>query len=67
MTSKEIADIKSKQALLYYHMHTLDDEVSNNHNYIVKIATSVGNIYELTHQSFRNLSEKLRNFESRRS
>ena len=44
-------------------MHTLDDEVSNNHNDIVKIATSVGNIYEYTHQSFRNLSEKLRNFE----
>ena len=44
-------------------MQTLDDEVSNNHNNIVKIATSVGNLYEYTHQSFRNLSEKLRNFE----
>ena len=44
-------------------MHTLDDDVSNNQNEIVKIATSVGNIYEYTHQSFRNLSEKMRNFE----
>ena len=59
MISKEIADIKSKQAVLYNYMHTLDDKVSNNHNHIVKLATSVGNIYEYTHQSFRNLSEKL--------
>ena len=55
--------IKSKQAVLFNHMQTLDDEVINNHNYIVKIATSVGNFYEYTHQSFRNLSEKLINFE----
>ena len=50
MTSKEIADIKSKQAVLYNHMQTLDDEVSNNHINIVKIATSVGNLYNYTHQ-----------------
>ena len=56
MTSKKIADIKSKQAVLYNHMHTLDDKVSNNHNDIVQITSSVGNIYEYTHQSFRNLS-----------
>ena len=49
MTSKEIADIKLKQAVLYNHMQTLDDEVSINHNDIVKIATSVGNLYEYTH------------------
>ena len=65
MTSKEIADIKSMQAVLYNHMQTSDDKVSNNHNNIVKIATSVGNLYEYsyTHQSCRNLSEKLRKFE----
>ena len=63
MSSKEIADIKSKQSVLYNHMQTLDDEVMNNHNDIVKIATSVGNLYEYTHQSFKNLSEKLKNFE----
>ena len=63
MTSKEIADIKSKQVVLYNHMQTLDDEITNNHNDIVKIATSIGNLYEYTHQSFRNLSEKLKNFE----
>ena len=63
ITSKEIADIKSKQVVLYNHMHTLDDEVSINHNNIVKIATLVGNLYEYTHQSFKNLNEKLRNFE----
>ena len=63
MTSKEIADIKSKQAVSFNHMQTLDDEVSNNHNDIVKIATSVGSLYEYTHQSFRNMSEKLRRFE----
>ena len=63
MTSKEIADIKSKQAAIFNHMQTLDDEVSNNHNDIVKIATSVGSLYEYTHQSFRNLSEKLKKFE----
>ena len=44
-------------------MQTLDDEVTHNHNDIVKIATSVGNLYEYTQQSFRNLSEKLKNFE----
>ena len=42
-------------------MQTLDDAVSNNHNDIVKIATSVGSLYEYTHKSFRNLSEKLKN------
>ena len=62
MTSKEIADIKSKQAELYNHMRTQDDEVSNNHNNIVKISTSVDNLYKYTNQSFRNLCEKLRNF-----
>ena len=58
--SKEIADIKLKQAVLYNHMQTLeclDDEVSNNHNNIVKIASSIGNIYGYTHQCFKNLSE----------
>ena len=44
-------------------MQTLDDEVTNNHNDIVKIATSVGNLYEYTHQSFRNFSEKSKKFE----
>ena len=39
MISKEIADMKSKQAVLYNHMQTLNDEVTNNHNNIVKIAT----------------------------
>ena len=63
MTSKVIGDIKSKQAVVFNHMQTLDDEVSNNHNDIVKIATSVGSLYEYTHQSFRNMSEKLRRFE----
>ena len=63
MTTKEIANIKSKQVVLYNHVQTLDDEVTNNHNDIVKIASSVGNIYEITHQSFRNLSEELKNFE----
>ena len=48
MTSKDIADIKSKQAVLFNQMQTLDDQVSNNHNHIVKIATSVGNLYEYT-------------------
>ena len=57
MTSKEIADIKSKQAVLYNHMQTVDNEVTNNHNNIMKIATSVYNLYEYTHQSFKNLSE----------
>ena len=63
MTSKEIAYIKSKQTVLYNHMQSLDDKVTNNYNDIVKIATSVGNLYEYTHHSFRNLSEKLKNFE----
>ena len=39
MTSKEIAYVKSKQALLYNQMQTLEDEVTNNHNDIVKITT----------------------------
>ena len=29
----------------------------------MKIATSVGTLYEYTYQSFKNLSEELRNFE----
>ena len=44
-------------------MQTLDDEVSNNHHDIVKIATSIGSLYKYTHQSFRNMSEKLKRFE----
>ena len=35
MTSKEIADIKFKQAVVFNHMQTLDDEVSNNYIDIV--------------------------------
>ena len=46
-------------------MQTLDDAISNNHNDIVKIATSVGSLYEYKHYSFRNLSEKLKHFECR--
>ena len=63
MTSKQIADIKSKQAKVYNHMQTLDDEVSNNHNDKVKIATSVGSLYEYTHESFRNMIDKLKYFQ----
>ena len=44
-------------------MQTLNDVVSNNHNDIVKIATLVGSLYEYTHQSFLNISEKLIYFE----
>ena len=51
MTSKVISNIKAKQSVIFNHMQTLDDEVSNNHNDIVKVATSVGNQYEYTHQS----------------
>ena len=49
MTSKEIANIKLRPDVLYNHMQTLDDEISNNHNNIVKIATSVSNVYEYSH------------------
>ena len=44
MTSKEISDIKEKQSVVFNHMQTLDNEVSSNHNDIVKIATSVGKL-----------------------
>ena len=30
-------------------MQTLNDDVTNNHNDILKIATLVGNLYEYTH------------------
>ena len=40
-------------------MQTLDDEVSNNYNGIVKVATSVGSLYKYTHQSLRNIRDKL--------
>ena len=63
MTSKEIADIKEKQSVVFNHMQTLDNEVSNNHNDIVKIVTSVGSLYEYTHKSFNDISEKLKRFE----
>ena len=45
MTSNKISDIKAKQSAVFTHIKTLDDEVSNNHNDIVKIATSVGSLY----------------------
>ena len=48
MTSKEISDIKAKQSVVFNHMQTLDDEVSNNHNDIVKLATSVKSLYDST-------------------
>ena len=41
MTFKEISDIKSKHFVVFNHMQTLDDAVSNNHKDIVKITTSV--------------------------
>ena len=43
-------------------MQTLDYEVSNNHNDIVKIATSVESLYEYTHQSFKIISDLLKIF-----
>ena len=46
MTSKKIADIRSKQDVVFNYIQTLDDEVSNNHNDIVRIATSVGSLYK---------------------
>ena len=57
ITFKKVADIKSKQVVLYNHMQTLDDKDTNNHNDIEKIATSIGNLYEYTHTSFQNLSK----------
>ena len=38
---KKISDIKAKQSVVFNLMQTLDDEVSNNHNDILKFATSV--------------------------
>ena len=49
MISKEIVDIKSKQAVIFNLMQTLDDKVSNNLNDIVQIARSVGSFYKHTH------------------
>ena len=43
-------------------MQTLDDDVSNNHNNIVKIVTFVGSLYEYTHQSFKNIIDQLKIF-----
>ena len=43
-------------------MQTLDDEDFNNHNDIVKIATSVQSLYEKTYQSFKNISDQLKSF-----
>ena len=63
MTSNQTADIKSKQTVLNNQMQTLNDEVTNIYNDIVKIATSIGNLYEYTLQSYRNLSKKLKIFE----
>ena len=44
MTLKDISNIKSEQSVVFDHMQTLDDVVSNNHNDIVKIVTSVGSL-----------------------
>ena len=61
ITSNEISDIKVKQSVVFNKCKH-DDEVSNNHNYIVTIATSVGSLYEYLHQRFRIMREKLRLF-----
>ena len=42
MYCKGIADIKSNQDVVFNHMHTLDNEYSNNHTDIIKIATTIG-------------------------
>ena len=64
MTSKKYLILKLNNRI-FNHMQTIDDEVSNNNNDIVKIATSVGSLYEYTHQNFKNISEKLKTFECR--
>ena len=46
MTSEEIADIKEKQAAIFNHMQTLNDDVKNNQNDIVQVITSVGSLYK---------------------
>ena len=63
MMYKEIADITFKHAVTFNHMQTLDNAVTNNHNDIVIIATLVGSLYEYSHLSFKNMSEKLTTFE----
>ncbi|MCP6725947.1 hypothetical protein NL526_28210, partial [Klebsiella pneumoniae] len=35
MSSRDIADLKSKQAAIYNHIHTLNNQVSANHDDIV--------------------------------
>ena len=65
MNSNEIFDIKSKKWVGFNHMQTLDDAVSYNCYDIVEIATSAGSLYKYAHESFRNFSEKLKNFECR--
>ena len=57
MISKQISDIKAKQLIVFNYMQTLDDEAYNNHNYIVKIVTSVISLYKYTHQYFKNISD----------
>ena len=62
MTTKEISDITAKQSVVFNQMQTLDDVVSNNHNVIVKVAILVGSLYDYTHQSFKKMRNKLKNF-----
>ena len=57
MISKKIAEKKSKQALIFNFMQTVNNDITNNHNDIVKIATSVGSFYKYTNLSFRSKSD----------
>ena len=48
ITTKEISDITAKQSVVFNHMQTLDDKVSNNHNKLVNVVISVASLYKYT-------------------
>ena len=63
LSSKEIANIKEQQTHIFQHIQTMQPEITLNHDNIVKVTTLMGSLYEYTHESFRNQSYILKNFQ----
>ena len=56
----EVRKVKEMQSAIIDHMNTLTDFVRQDHDNIVKVARLTHNLYEYTHQGFRQLAEEMR-------
>lgn len=62
MSSRDIGDVKSKQKAIYNYIFTLKNQVSANRYDFVKDMTTVGSLYEYTHQRCRHQNKILSKF-----